>query len=416
VVGPPDRDYTYDVCLSFASEQRPYVEKVAEALRASGLRVFYDAYEEDNLWGRDLYEHFDEVYRRAARFCVLFASREYVQKTWTTHERRSAQARALKEADPYILPVKFDDVEVPGIPPTIRHLDLRTMAPEELARRIAQRVGVPPSSTDGSPGASENRAMKTAGDLSDDQAPESRKMTRSQLWRRTVGLVVVAVLVTIGFMVAPWSGADRDGSGGSGARSGPSEGPTATDGPPAVSAVQSRVESMVPEIGGGRQNGAWTWTSRYEGSLTMYEPCGSFFQLTGSDASKTRSYKSIYNEELSFTVAHFNSGDAQRFIDTVAHTASGCRSWEFERLSERSRVRVQVKDRATTVTGTDQKVRFGLIAASGAPLMPAEYLFARRGDYVVIAAYGRPTANELIAQDALRAHEHLVSGVLTGVS
>ena len=38
----PTDDYRYDVCLSFAGEDRDYVDKVAEELRAAGVRVFYD--------------------------------------------------------------------------------------------------------------------------------------------------------------------------------------------------------------------------------------------------------------------------------------------------------------------------------------------------------------------------------------
>ena len=34
----------YDVGLSFAGEQREYVELVAEALKGRGISVFYDAF------------------------------------------------------------------------------------------------------------------------------------------------------------------------------------------------------------------------------------------------------------------------------------------------------------------------------------------------------------------------------------
>ena len=75
--------FAYDVCLSFAGEQRAYVRDVAAALASKGLRVFYDEYEKVNLWGKDLYAHLDEIYQNMARFCVLFASAAYAQKVWT---------------------------------------------------------------------------------------------------------------------------------------------------------------------------------------------------------------------------------------------------------------------------------------------------------------------------------------------
>jgi len=46
--------YEFDIGLSFASDQREYVERVAEELNYRGIRVYYDAYDQANLWGRDL--------------------------------------------------------------------------------------------------------------------------------------------------------------------------------------------------------------------------------------------------------------------------------------------------------------------------------------------------------------------------
>lgn len=60
-------DFAYDVALSFAGEQRAYVQKVAAALRRRGIRPFYDDYEKATLWGKDLYEHLDWIYQKVAR-------------------------------------------------------------------------------------------------------------------------------------------------------------------------------------------------------------------------------------------------------------------------------------------------------------------------------------------------------------
>lgn len=127
-----------DVCLSFAGEDRQYVERVAETLRGLGVKVFYDKYEQASLWGRDLYQHLDEVYRKRAKFCVVFISEAYSQKLWTKHELRSAQARALEENREYILPVRLDDAELPGVLPTIGYI--RDKSPEELAELINQKL------------------------------------------------------------------------------------------------------------------------------------------------------------------------------------------------------------------------------------------------------------------------------------
>ena len=44
--------YRYDVALSFAGEDRHYVERVAKELQRRGIRVFYDKYEQTELWGK----------------------------------------------------------------------------------------------------------------------------------------------------------------------------------------------------------------------------------------------------------------------------------------------------------------------------------------------------------------------------
>jgi hypothetical protein len=57
-----DPGFEFDVALSFAGEDREYVGTIANQLRARGIRLFYDQYEQVTLWGKDLYEHLDDVY------------------------------------------------------------------------------------------------------------------------------------------------------------------------------------------------------------------------------------------------------------------------------------------------------------------------------------------------------------------
>ncbi len=141
VSNPFETEFEYDICLSFAGEQRPFVEKVAGALRAKGIRVFFDDYEKVQLWGKDLYAHLDEVYQHLARYCVLFVSAEYAAKVWTNHERRSAQARAIKAKGEYILPARFDATPIPGLTDTVGYVDLTRTNPEQLADLAFEKLG-----------------------------------------------------------------------------------------------------------------------------------------------------------------------------------------------------------------------------------------------------------------------------------
>jgi hypothetical protein len=106
----------YHVALSFAGEDREYVERVATRLTHFGVKVFYDKFEETKLWGKDLYIYLSDVYQNQAIYTVMFISEAYNKKLWTNHERTSAQARAFSESKEYILPAFFDEaVEVPGV-------------------------------------------------------------------------------------------------------------------------------------------------------------------------------------------------------------------------------------------------------------------------------------------------------------
>jgi hypothetical protein len=130
----------YDVALSFAGENREYVHEVANGLRVAGVSVFYDAFERTELWGKDLIEHLAEIYGQHSRFVVMFISKEYVEKAWTTHERRHAQDRALLAREEYILPARFDDTPVPGMTSTVAFQDLRHTNPSELVSLIIAKL------------------------------------------------------------------------------------------------------------------------------------------------------------------------------------------------------------------------------------------------------------------------------------
>jgi hypothetical protein len=115
----------FDVAISFAGTERDQAHRLAELVREAGFVVFYDDLYPEQLWGKDLVRFFDEIYRKRSRFCVVFVSREYRDRKWTNHELRSAQARALEEkGNEYILPIKVDDAELDGLPPSIGYLPI----------------------------------------------------------------------------------------------------------------------------------------------------------------------------------------------------------------------------------------------------------------------------------------------------
>ena len=137
---PENRDY--HVALSFAGEQRHYVEEVARHLNARRIAVFYDGFEQAALWGKDGAEAFHGVYAERAMYVVMFISESYAAKAWTRHERRAAISRMLEEDREYVLPVRFDQTPIPGLPRTTLYLSADAFSPAGLSVRIAQKLGM----------------------------------------------------------------------------------------------------------------------------------------------------------------------------------------------------------------------------------------------------------------------------------
>ena len=85
--------YEYDVALSFAGEDRKFVEDCAEILRSLNINVFYDNYEKEVLLGKNLYSyaHFVRYYGGLSCFgCVQLCAR----RRRTNHHPRCTEISA----------------------------------------------------------------------------------------------------------------------------------------------------------------------------------------------------------------------------------------------------------------------------------------------------------------------------------
>jgi hypothetical protein len=128
----------YQVALSFAGEDRGLAAKVASGLRAAGVSVFYDEFED--LWGENLADHLARVYGQESDYVVIFVSAHYVKKEWPNHEREHALAARLQRAAGTVLPVRLDHTALPGLPSTVHYVRASDVSPEELVRRITAKV------------------------------------------------------------------------------------------------------------------------------------------------------------------------------------------------------------------------------------------------------------------------------------
>ena len=132
--------WRWDVALSFAGAQRNYVGQVAAALKARGVRCFYDADEQVRLWGTHLNEELPAIYGEQSAVVVVFISADYAGQPWTRLERRAAFSRAVDEAGVYVLPARFDDTPLRGLLPDVAAINLREYTPEQFADLVVAKL------------------------------------------------------------------------------------------------------------------------------------------------------------------------------------------------------------------------------------------------------------------------------------
>lgn len=158
----------YQVALSFAGEQRAYVQRVASALALHGIHYFYDDEQKISLWGKNLPEEFQRIYMHGSFTVVMFISHDYATKSWPIKERRSALSRALRERREFVLPLRFDDTLLPGLDPDAGYLHANDYTPEEFADAIVTKLvslgGAVPVSEPTS-GSTRTVGPRTSGDM-----------------------------------------------------------------------------------------------------------------------------------------------------------------------------------------------------------------------------------------------------------
>ena len=168
-----EQEFDFDVAVSFAGEDRNYVSEIVEGIK-DGVQVFYDEDYAVEAWGEDGIEYFSDVYLRRAKYTVMFVSQRYAAKMWTNVERRAALARAATQRSAYILPIRLDDTELPGLLPTTIYLDARRLGLEGLIAAIkAKLAGGPPA------------VVSTT--VLDGKVPRTQKAIESLMTERTAG-------------------------------------------------------------------------------------------------------------------------------------------------------------------------------------------------------------------------------------
>jgi hypothetical protein len=132
--------FPWDVAVSFAGEQRATVEEFREELNANGYTVFYDFDEQHKLWGENLRRKLGDVYAHDAQYMVVFLSKSYPEKDWTSFELDVGRDAKAKRTNTYLLPIIVDDVNVVGLSKDVGHVDLRKVGVREAAQILMKKI------------------------------------------------------------------------------------------------------------------------------------------------------------------------------------------------------------------------------------------------------------------------------------
>ena len=132
----------FDVALSFPGEYRKQVSAIAEKLsKALGQeRVFYDKYYEAELARPDLDTYIQAIYHDQSELIVVFLCAEYERKEWCGLEWRAVRDLLKKKQTAAIMPMRFDDTQIPGLFSLDGYIDIANRNADEVAKLILQRL------------------------------------------------------------------------------------------------------------------------------------------------------------------------------------------------------------------------------------------------------------------------------------
>lgn len=145
----------FRIALSFPGEHRPFVEQVAEHL-ASAVgreRVLYDRFYEAELARPDLDTYLQRLYRDESELIAVFLCADYERKEWCGLEWRAVRDLIKRRQTASVMPLRFDNTEIPGLFSIDGYIWIDNRSPEDIAERIIERwqlnSGPPLSDTSG---------------------------------------------------------------------------------------------------------------------------------------------------------------------------------------------------------------------------------------------------------------------------
>jgi len=135
-----DSERTKQVFLSYAQDDKAVARRLAEGLRAAGLRVWFDEWELGV--GDSIVPRIEQAVATSDLLLVLLSPRS-VESRWVQMELGSFLVRELKDRAITLIPALIEDCEIPRVLADRQYLDLRKDFDKGLERLISQLRAVP---------------------------------------------------------------------------------------------------------------------------------------------------------------------------------------------------------------------------------------------------------------------------------
>jgi hypothetical protein len=172
--------FTYDVFLSHNSKDKPRVRKLAEELRAGGLRVWFDEWVIQP--GDDIYLSIERGLE-AARVQVLCLSPAALGSNWVTLERSTVLFRDPSNAGRRFIPLLLADCQLPDALRRYKYVDYRRNAKTAFDELLAACL----SETEPAPLASKVKPARPP-EQAKPLAVLERELTGHRNWVRSVAV------------------------------------------------------------------------------------------------------------------------------------------------------------------------------------------------------------------------------------
>lgn len=134
----------FKIALSFPGEHRDFVEQVAARLadQVGRDRVLYDKYYEAEFARPNFDTYLQRLYHDESELIAVFLCADYERKEWCGLEWRAIRDIIKKRQASTVMPLRFDNTEIPGMFSIDGYVWIGGRSPAEIADLILQRMRI----------------------------------------------------------------------------------------------------------------------------------------------------------------------------------------------------------------------------------------------------------------------------------